>query len=81
MLGAGAMGQPRGRVWGGRRAEGSGWGIPVADSFRYMVKPIQYCKVKKKKKKNYGMVIDILKTLLQTAREGGKTGQDFKPPD
>ena len=22
--------------------------IPVADSFRYMAKPIQYCKVKKK---------------------------------
>ena len=26
MLGAGALGQPRGRVWGGRREEGSGWG-------------------------------------------------------
>ena len=25
MLGAGALGQPRGRVWGGRREEGSGW--------------------------------------------------------
>ena len=24
--------------------------IPVADSFQYMAKPIQYCKVKKKKK-------------------------------
>ena len=24
--------------------------IPVADSFWYMAKPIQYCKVKKKKK-------------------------------
>ena len=23
--------------------------IPVADSFRYLAKPIQYCKVKKKK--------------------------------
>ena len=36
MLGAGALGQPRGMVWGGRREEGSGWGthvIPVADSF------------------------------------------------
>ena len=30
--------------------------IPVADSFRYMAKPLQYCKVKKKKKK-----ADILK--------------------
>ena len=29
MLGAGALGQPRGMVWGGRREEGSGWGIHV----------------------------------------------------
>ena len=29
MLGAGALGQPRGRVWGGRREEGSGWGARV----------------------------------------------------
>ena len=26
MLGAGALGRPRGRVWGRRREEGSGWG-------------------------------------------------------
>ena len=26
MLGAGALGRPRGVVWGGRRDEGSGWG-------------------------------------------------------
>ena len=46
MLGAGALGQPRGRVWGGRREEGSGWstGMPVADSFRCLAKLIQYCK-------------------------------------
>ena len=29
MLGAGALGWPRGRVWGGRREEGSGWGTHV----------------------------------------------------
>ena len=29
MLGAGALGQPRGMVWGGRRQEGSGWGTHV----------------------------------------------------
>ena len=29
MLGAGARGQPRGMVWGGRREEGSGWGTHV----------------------------------------------------
>ena len=42
MLGARALGRPRGIVWGGRREEGSGWGagIPVADSFRYLAKLI-----------------------------------------
>ena len=29
MLGANALGQPRGMVWGGRREEGSGWGTQV----------------------------------------------------
>ena len=29
ILGAGALGQPRGMVWGGRREEGSGWGTHV----------------------------------------------------
>jgi len=29
MLGAGALGRPRGIVWGGRREEGSGWGTHV----------------------------------------------------
>ena len=29
MLGAGALGRPRGMVWGGRRKEGSGWRIHV----------------------------------------------------
>ena len=29
MLGAGALGQPRGMVWGGRREEDSGWGTHV----------------------------------------------------
>ena len=29
MLGAGALGRPRGMVWGGRREESSGWGTCV----------------------------------------------------
>ena len=29
MLGAGALGLPRGMVWGGRREEDSGWGTHV----------------------------------------------------
>ena len=54
MLGAGALGRPRARVG---EEEGGGFrmgnvGIPVADSFRYLAKLIQYCKVKKKKKRH-----------------------------
>ena len=29
MLAAGALGRPKGMVWGGRREEGSGWGTCV----------------------------------------------------
>ena len=29
MLGAGALGRPRGMEWGGRREEGSGWGTHI----------------------------------------------------
>jgi len=29
MLGASALGRPRGMVWGGRREGGSGWGAHV----------------------------------------------------
>ena len=29
MVGAGALGRPRGMEWGGRREEGSGWGTHV----------------------------------------------------
>ena len=29
MLGASALGRPRGMVWGGRREEGLGWGTHV----------------------------------------------------
>ena len=29
MLGAGALGRPRGMVWGGRKEEGSGWATHV----------------------------------------------------
>ena len=34
MLGAGALGRPRGMEWGGRREEGSGWGIDCIDFYR-----------------------------------------------
>ena len=58
MLGAGALGRPRGILWGGRREESSGWGgtcIPVADSFWCLAKSLQCFrfknKIKLKKKK------------------------------
>ena len=49
MLGAGAQDDPEG---GSGREEGGGFrmgnaGISVADSFRYLAKLIQYCKVLK----------------------------------
>ena len=48
MLGAGALGWPRGMVRGRRQEEGFRMGntcLPVADSCWCMAKPIQYCKV------------------------------------
>ena len=53
MLGAGALGRPRGMVWGGRREEGGGFRmgntcVPVADSFLYMAEPINIVKFKNK---------------------------------
>ena len=48
VLGAGALGRPRGMGWGGRREGGSGWGAHV-DSWLIHVnvwqKPLQYYKV------------------------------------
>ena len=48
MLGAGALGQPRGMVRGGRREVSSGWGTrvyPWRIHVDVWAKPIQYCKV------------------------------------
>ena len=39
-------------------------GITVADSFRYLAKLIQYCKVKKKIKKNNPVSIPICKAQV-----------------
>ena len=63
MLGAGALGRPRGMVWGGRREEGSGWGTHVyLWRIHFGVWQNQYNIVKfknkiklKKKKKNKGI--------------------------
>jgi len=61
MLGAGALGWPRGMVWGGKREEGSGWGTQVyLWRIHYDVWQNQYnivkfknkIKLKKKERKN-----------------------------
>ena len=48
VLGAGALGWPRGMGWGGRWEGGSGWGTPVNPWLIHVnvwQKPLQYCKV------------------------------------
>ena len=62
MLGAGALGRPRGMVWGGRREEGSGWGTHVyLWRIHFNVWQNQYNIVKFKKKKNicFGVGLDL----------------------
>ena len=56
MLGAGALGWPRGMVWGERREEGSGWGTHVYlwqihfDIWQNQYNIVKLNKIKKKKK-------------------------------
>ena len=48
VLGAGALGRPRGMGWGGRQERRSGWGIHVNPWLIHVnvwQKPLQYCKV------------------------------------
>ena len=53
MLGAGALGRPRGMVWGGRREEGSGRGTHVyLWQIHFGIWQNQYNIVKLKKKKD-----------------------------
>ena len=59
MLGPGALGRPRGMVWGRRREEGSGWGTHVYlwqihfDIWQNQYNIVKLNKIKlKKKKKN-----------------------------
>ena len=58
MLGAGALGPPRGMVWGGRREEGSWWGTHVYlwqihfDIWQNQYNIVKLNKIKFKKKHN-----------------------------
>ena len=49
VLGAGALGRPRGMGWGGRQEDGgSGWGTHVNPWLIHVnvwQKPLQYCKI------------------------------------
>ena len=77
MLGAGALGRPRGMVWGGRREEGSGWGAHVYlwwihfdiwQNQYNIVKLKNKIKIKKKKKEinsEYPLKGLVLKLKLQ----------------
>ena len=65
VVGAGALGRPRGRVWGGRREEGSGWGTHVylwRIHFDIWQNEYNIVKFKKKKKKNYKVWFDNQET-------------------
>ena len=70
MLGAGALGRPRGMVWGGRREEGSGWGARVYlwqihfDIWQNQYNTVKLKnKIKMKKKLIYGYLYNWI-TLL-----------------
>ena len=67
MLGAGAPGLPRGMAWEGGGFRMGYTCIPVADSFWYMAKLIQYCKLKKKKKMG---IADHLTCVLRNLYAG-----------
>ena len=71
VLGAGALGRPRGMGWGGRGEGGSGWGTHVNPWLIHVnvwQKPLQYCKVislqliKLNEKK---IPVNILVTMLE----------------
>ena len=57
MLGAGALGRPRGMIWGGRREEASGWGTCVyLWQIHVDIWQNQYNIVKLKKNKDYLLI-------------------------
>ena len=67
MLGAGAQGRPRGMEWGGRREEGSGWGMHVYlwwihfDIWQNKYNYVKFKnKIKLKKNKNKSTAVTML---------------------
>ena len=61
MLGAGALGRPRGMGWGGRREEGSGWGTHVyLWQIHFDIWQNQYNSVKLKKKQKKHLSLPLM---------------------
>ena len=88
MLGAGALGRPRGMVWGGRRKEGSGWGtqvylwwihFDVLQNQYNIVKFKNKIKFKKRKERNSDRKRNVLyiSAKLPTESEYGECVQLF----
>ena len=83
MPGAGALGRPRGMVWGGRRAEGSRWGTHVYlwrihfDIWQNQYNIVKFKNKIKKKNKSVmnqdGMLRKYPKTLKNNG--GGKNAE------
>ena len=72
MLGAGALGRPRGMVWGRRREEGSGWGTHVYLWWiHFDIWQNQYNIVKFKNKKKFKKKVSKINMVMKL--ELGKT--------
>ena len=68
MLGAGALGRPRGMVWGGRTEEGSGWGTHLyLWQIHFDIWQNQYNIVKLKKKSISSSALSLLHSPTPTS--------------
>ena len=79
-VGAGALGQPRGMVWWGRKEEGSGWGTHVylwqihCDIWQNQYNIVMLNKIKlKKRKKNFPKEPSTLQSKALTGSSYPKT--------
>ena len=80
MLGAGALGRPRGMVWGGREEEGSGWGTHVyLWQIHFDIWQNQYNIVKLNKKKNKLWCWRRLFRVLWTTRSNHSIQKEIRP--
>jgi len=73
MLGAGALGQPRGMVRGGRKEEGSGWGTLVylwqihVDVWQNQYNIVKLKKKRQKKKKQQSFLTSLVSKFARPA--------------